>query len=211
MGFDSMRPACPPRDALAAGTARGLPPRRPRPVALGLLVVVLAGCLSSPPPRSVVAIDALRFGTDAGDVLIALYPEAAPRTLALMDAFARERYFTGREFNRVVPGHVIQVIDRVAGLSEDARRVPPEAHPGYHFAAGAPAALTWFVRPYGDAALPDLAGAVVRVDGVVRPTAEDPDAPGALAWSWAPAAPGDRNATLAAGVRDLATLVVRVP
>jgi cyclophilin family peptidyl-prolyl cis-trans isomerase len=75
--------------------------------------------------------------TDFGAITLVLYPEAAPRTVDLMRTYAREGYYAGREFNRVMPGHVIQVIDKAGGATEDGRRIPLEAHPAYHFSAGA--------------------------------------------------------------------------
>lgn len=79
----------------------------------------------------------MRVVTDAGAFTVLFYADAAPATVALYKAWIEEGYFEGREFNRVVPGHVIQVIDKVGGFSEDARRVPLEAHESYHFSAGA--------------------------------------------------------------------------
>lgn len=111
-----------------------------------LLVQFLAGCSTSPsePPTtssSTPAVplkrDAIRFDTENGSFIVLLYPEAAPKTVDLMKTYVAERYYVNREFNRVVPGHVIQLVDKAGGATDDARRVPLETSPTYHFSAGA--------------------------------------------------------------------------
>lgn len=77
------------------------------------------------------------FDTEFGDIVAILYPEAAPETVDLMKTFVDEGYYVGREFNRVVPGHVIQVVDKAGGATDDARRVDLEVNASYHFSAGA--------------------------------------------------------------------------
>jgi len=125
-----------------AGTNQtGLVPRVGR---YALLIVLVAGCVgpNAPGPTSTlppppVSRDAIVFETESGDFTVILYPEAAPRTVELVKSYAAEGYYAGREFNRVVPGHVIQVVDKAGGASDDPRRVPLETDPDYHFSAGA--------------------------------------------------------------------------
>jgi peptidylprolyl isomerase len=101
-------------------------------------ILLLAGCLSAPTPHPpLIEHEAIQFGTDAGQITVLLYPEAAPKTVALMKTYVEEGYYVGRSFGRIVPGHVIQVTDASGGASDDTRRVPVEHSPGYHFAAGA--------------------------------------------------------------------------
>lgn len=114
----------------------------PRLIVVAL--ILLAGCVQPAedpppptPPAPPVSREALLFETEFGSFTVLLYPEAAPRTVELMKDFAREGYYAGREFNRVVPGHVIQVIDKAGGATEDARRVPLETTADHHFSAGA--------------------------------------------------------------------------
>ena len=76
--------------------------------------------------------------TGQGDIVLVLYPQAAPQTAALLTTLVKEHYYDGKSFGRVVPGHVIQQVERDGGTAtDDARRVPLEAPPGYHFSAGA--------------------------------------------------------------------------
>jgi peptidylprolyl isomerase len=108
-------------------------------------LLLLAGCMQpttppadeAPPSAAPVVREAIRFETGLGTFTVLLYPEAAPATVDLMKAYVAEGYYVGREFNRVVPGHVIQVIDKAGGASDDARRVPLEAPADHHFSAGA--------------------------------------------------------------------------
>jgi peptidylprolyl isomerase len=111
-----------------------------------LLAALLAGCLAHeaalPTPPGVglaatVARPAIRFDTEAGPLTVLLYPEAAPKTVALMEQYVREGYYVGRSFGRTVPGHVIQVADAAGGATDDARRVPLETSRQFHFSAGA--------------------------------------------------------------------------
>jgi cyclophilin family peptidyl-prolyl cis-trans isomerase len=111
--------------------------------------VLLAGCVvpqvpSVPPPGGArpelaasVTRPAIRFETEAGQLTVILYPEQAPQTVALMERYVAEGYYVGRSFGRTVPGHVIQVADAGNGALDDPRRVPLEASPMLHFAAGA--------------------------------------------------------------------------
>lgn len=109
-----------------------------RGVLLVVMAALLTGCLGErggapgPPPA-----EGLRLDTEVGSMTILLYRAAAPETVRLMEAYVEEGYFVGREFSRVVPTHVIQVVDRMNGATEDGRRVPLETHPAHRFSAGA--------------------------------------------------------------------------
>jgi len=121
----------------------------PRALVVACLLAAGAGCLgplqSPPGPGAAggaeipdVVWEGARFHTGAGDFTMVFFPEDAPRTVALYQAYLREGYFAGRTFGRVVPGHVIQVQDAGgAGATEDARRVPLEASPQLNFTMGA--------------------------------------------------------------------------
>jgi cyclophilin family peptidyl-prolyl cis-trans isomerase len=110
-----------------------------------LLAILLSGCIRAPAPDAPagpgggapVAYDAIEFETDMGLIKVILYPEAAPKTVELMKTLVKEGYYDGREFNRAVPGHVIQLVDKAGGATDDPRKVPLEVPAGYHFSAGA--------------------------------------------------------------------------
>jgi peptidylprolyl isomerase len=111
-----------------------------------LLLALLSGCSSpavtmsppvSPSAPAHVEREAIQFDTQAGPLTVLLYPEAAPKTVALMKQYVQEGYYVGRAFYRTVPGHVIQVSDATGGMTDDARRVPLETNATFHFSAGA--------------------------------------------------------------------------
>src|SRR5438034_579042 len=86
-------------------------------LALALTLAALAGCTSPPPPAPAPIVlppathETIRFETDAGPIVIMLYPEAAPKTVQMMKDFVTQGYYNGRAFYRIVPGHVIQITD----------------------------------------------------------------------------------------------------
>ena len=73
-----------------------------------LLAGLLAGCLSphaaAPAPDASLAATvtrpAIRFETEAGGLTVLLYPDAAPKTVALMEQYVKEGYYVGRSFGR---------------------------------------------------------------------------------------------------------------
>ncbi len=46
--------------------------------------------------------------TDRGPIVIELYPESAPKTVANFEKLSREGFYNGLTFHRVVPGFVVQ-------------------------------------------------------------------------------------------------------
>jgi peptidyl-prolyl cis-trans isomerase B (cyclophilin B) len=48
------------------------------------------------------------MSTDAGDLVIELYPDAAPNTVANFHALATDGFYDGLVFHRVIPGFVAQ-------------------------------------------------------------------------------------------------------
>lgn len=102
---------------------------------LGLLA--LAGCLAAPAPEGApVAGDATRPGvvieTSEGPITLVLYPDLMPATTENFLAFAREGFYDGRIFQRVVDNFVIQSEDRAGDPAETLALEPPSVQ----FAAG---------------------------------------------------------------------------
>lgn len=50
----------------------------------------------------------VRIDTDAGSILIELYPDSAPNTVANFKALVSEGFYDGLTFHRVIPGFVAQ-------------------------------------------------------------------------------------------------------
>ena len=86
--------------------------------------VVLDPALFPPPPTGTPAVGEGRgvcvMETSLGTMAFELYPEDAPRTVAQFEALVRAGFYDGKDFYRVVRGHVIQ-----AG-GGDAPPLPPE-------------------------------------------------------------------------------------
>lgn len=110
---------------------------------LCLFATLLAGACSLPGDQATRTKDAgsypgLRFDTSAGSFTAVLYPEAAPETVARYLEYVDSGYFSGRSFDRVVPGFVIQLTDcAISAATRDDRTLPLEAAEGYYFSAGA--------------------------------------------------------------------------
>jgi cyclophilin family peptidyl-prolyl cis-trans isomerase len=113
-----------------------------------MLALLVAGCASPAPPGpgapaagGGATFEGARFATEAGELTMVFFPEDAPQTVELYRAYLREGYFVGKEFGRIVPGHVIQVLDAAGAAgstaTEDARRVPLEPSPRLNFTMGA--------------------------------------------------------------------------
>src|SRR5438105_14326548 len=82
--------------------------------------------MASPPPMSihVDALYKLTITTDKGDIVMELDPTLAPQTVNNFVALARQGYYDGLTFHRVVPDFVIQ-----GGCPEGSGR----GGPGYKF------------------------------------------------------------------------------
>jgi peptidyl-prolyl cis-trans isomerase B (cyclophilin B) len=80
------------------------------------------------PPKMTIDTDALyvvTITTDHGDIVLELDPELAPNTVNNFVSLARDGFYDGLTFHRVVPGFVIQ-----GGCPEGSGR----GGPGYKFA-----------------------------------------------------------------------------
>jgi cyclophilin family peptidyl-prolyl cis-trans isomerase/catechol 2,3-dioxygenase-like lactoylglutathione lyase family enzyme len=76
---------------------------------------LLGTCRTSPPPEEIVVLE-----TSMGRMGFELFPEDAPRTVAQFKDLVRKGFYDGKEFYRVVRGHVIQT------GGGDAPKLPPE-------------------------------------------------------------------------------------
>ena len=113
----------------------------------GLRACLLAwpGCLSTPgsgpggdgPDAPDVTFEAIHVETELGAFTAILWPEEHPETTAFMRKLAADGYYEGRAFGRVIPGFVIQEVDRTGGTTDQPEKVPLEAGTSVQFSAGA--------------------------------------------------------------------------
>ncbi|HVM67797.1 MAG TPA: peptidylprolyl isomerase [Acidimicrobiales bacterium] len=121
-----------------------------RTVRAGLVGVVLAAALAAlllAPPASAspapLGPERVVFQTTAGDIVLGLFPGAAPKTVAHVLDLARSGAYDGADFFRVVPGFIVQldVNQRsspmpAAARSLAAQTVPLETRPGLRHQRG---------------------------------------------------------------------------
>ncbi len=133
-------------------TGAGRRPRRAGGAAVALLLAVapaLAALLPAAPasaaPAALAALgpDRIVFQTTAGDIVLGLFPQAAPKTVAHVLDLARAGAYDGADFFRVVPGFIVQldVNERSSPLPAAARTVaaatvPLEVSPGLRHQRG---------------------------------------------------------------------------
>lgn len=111
-----------------------------RPV-LFVSLLLMAGCLAPAATQAEVGdpvtFEAARFETDHGVFVAVLFPDQTPDTVGFFKRLVSSGYYDGREFNRVIPGFVIQEVDRVGGATDQTGRVKAEFGTDVMFSAGA--------------------------------------------------------------------------
>ncbi|MGH8183116.1 MAG: peptidylprolyl isomerase, partial [Rhodanobacteraceae bacterium] len=81
--------------ALAACTARATPPPAPAPA-------------SASANAATVAHPQVELKTSQGDIVIELFPDKAPKTVANFLQYVKDGFYAGTVFHRVIPGYLIQ-------------------------------------------------------------------------------------------------------
>ncbi|MDR3369591.1 peptidylprolyl isomerase [Rhodoferax sp.] len=71
----------------------------------------------------------VRFATSAGDFVVELYPDKAPKTVANFLQYVKDKHFDGTIFHRVIPNFMIQGGGFDAKYAEKPTR-PPVEHEG---------------------------------------------------------------------------------
>ena len=134
-----------PRDRFMRGEGRSGTMRLP----WGLLACLLAlpGCVTAPDDGEggdgaggdgePVTFQAMRVETELGAFTAILFPEEHPETTAFMRKLVESGYYDGRAFGRVIPGFVIQEVDRTGGTTDQKERVKGEFGTSVQFSAGA--------------------------------------------------------------------------
>lgn len=89
--------------------------------------VLLAGCIAAP----ALAADApqVKFTTSAGDIVVEVYPDKAPKTAGNFLQYVRDKHFDGTIFHRVIDNFMIQGGGFDRNMAEKKTRAPI-AHEG---------------------------------------------------------------------------------
>ncbi len=91
-------------------------------VALALAVAAPAGAQNSRKPENMLYLE-----LKSGRVAIELYPDAAPKHVARIKELAREKYYDGIVFHRVIPGFMAQTGDPTGtGRGGSGQKLPAE-------------------------------------------------------------------------------------
>ena len=85
-------------------------------------LLAAAPVLAQDPPR-------VKLATTAGDIVIELYPDKAPKTVENFLQYVREKHYDGTVFHRVIDNFMVQAGGYDANLVEKKTR-PPIAHEG---------------------------------------------------------------------------------
>ncbi|HET6404041.1 MAG TPA: peptidylprolyl isomerase [Candidatus Thermoplasmatota archaeon] len=103
-----------------------------------LVALLLAGCAApAAPDETAVAFPAVRVETGMGAFTAILFCEETPATCAFFRDLVESKYYDGRAFGRVIPGFVIQEVDRTGGTTDHEGRVVGEFGSQVMFSAGA--------------------------------------------------------------------------
>jgi peptidyl-prolyl cis-trans isomerase A (cyclophilin A) len=101
---------------------------------LGTLSMTLGLTLAQMPSH---AEDApkLKIATSQGDIMVEVYPDKAPKTVANFLQYVKDKHYNGTIFHRVIPGFMIQGGGYDAQFKERATRAPVP-HEGRQAMAG---------------------------------------------------------------------------
>lgn len=100
-----------------------------------IILVTLAGCAQ--PTASPVHFAGFKFETRLGSFTAILFENETPASAAFIQKLVDAHYYDGRAFGRIIPGFVIQEVDRTGGTSDQKEHVKLEAPRNVSFSAGA--------------------------------------------------------------------------
>ncbi|HEX7181413.1 MAG TPA: peptidylprolyl isomerase, partial [Thermoanaerobaculia bacterium] len=101
-----------------------------------LLIVLLFGIVGSSSAQggSGSANPKVAFDTSKGRIVIELYPDKAPKTVANFLQYVKSGHYNGTVFHRVIPGFMVQGGDPLGtGTGGPGYRFPDEFHPEMRF------------------------------------------------------------------------------
>ena len=89
-------------------------------------LLLATGTLALSVPLAAAAADApkVRLTTSAGDVVLALYPDKAPKSVENFLQYVRDKHYDGTVFHRVIDGFMIQGGGFTADLNQKPTRAP---------------------------------------------------------------------------------------
>jgi len=76
------------------------------------------------PPQSPASTPRVKLSTSAGDIVLELYPDKAPKTVENFLQYVREKHYDSTIFHRVIDGFMIQGGGMTANLQQKPTRAP---------------------------------------------------------------------------------------
>ena len=101
---------------------------------LGVLSVC-AGLLLSPSSAQAQEAPKLKIATNVGDIMVEVYPDKAPKTVANFLQYVKDKHYNGTIFHRVIPNFMIQGGGYDLQYKERTTRAPVQ-HEGRQAMAG---------------------------------------------------------------------------
>jgi peptidyl-prolyl cis-trans isomerase A (cyclophilin A) len=89
--------------------------RRAAAILLGACLVVPASAANAPK---------VKFSTTAGDIVVEVYPDKAPKTVENFLQYVRDKHYDGTIFHRVIDGFMIQGGGMDSSMAEKKTRAP---------------------------------------------------------------------------------------
>lgn len=93
-------------------------------ITLALLSIVSTAIFSIASPVLAETLPQVRFATSAGDFVVELYPDKAPKTVNNFLQYVRDKHYDGTIFHRVIPNFMVQGGGYDAKYTEKPTRVP---------------------------------------------------------------------------------------
>ena len=100
-----------------------------RIMAIAPVVIAFSAIVSIAPGAAAQAPAKVKFATSAGDFVVEVYPEKAPKTVENFLQYVRDKHYDGTLFHRVIPNFMVQGGGYDANYAEKPTR-PPVVHEG---------------------------------------------------------------------------------
>lgn len=96
-----------------------------------MAVATVFACAAAMAGRAALAADApkVKFATSAGDFVVEVYPDKAPKTVENFLQYVKDKHYDGTVFHRVIDNFMVQGGGYDASFNEKKTR-PPVAHEG---------------------------------------------------------------------------------